>query len=82
MAWSQEAIIAIIGVLINLPTFGLVLWRMCRRRRNNSSAATLDGQGSDSPLVPPRRSTWEPEYALALPYAVPLINMVQPSNRQ
>ncbi|RSL74928.1 hypothetical protein CEP51_011339 [Fusarium floridanum] len=72
MAWSQEAIIALVGVLINLP----------HRRRNDSSAGTPDGRGSDSPLLPPRRSTWEPQYALALPYAVPLINMAQQPGRQ
>ncbi|KAM0433992.1 hypothetical protein ACHAPT_003936 [Fusarium lateritium] len=98
MAWSPEAIIAVVGVLvavvgvlvavvgvlINVPTFCLGFWRMCRNRdnNNNNSTRSLEDRDSDIPLIPPRRYILDIEYALALPYAVPLVNLAQRPGRQ
>ncbi|PNP84945.1 hypothetical protein FNYG_01769 [Fusarium nygamai] len=75
-----EIIVAIVGVLVNVPTFILVFWHCFRRRTPSNS-----GQNSEeaillrSPTVQPRRLTFDTQYAVAFPCTMPLINVSTPS---
>ncbi|KAM6522002.1 hypothetical protein FALCPG4_011696 [Fusarium falciforme] len=85
MAWSSEAIIALAGVLINVPAFCLALWQVCRKghHHTNPASPSLEDGGSEVALLPPQqRLTFETGYAIALPYAVPMVNMTQQTGRQ
>ncbi|RSL38846.1 hypothetical protein CEP53_014527 [Fusarium sp. AF-6] len=82
MAWSSEATIATVGVLINVPAFCLVIWQVYRRRYgpNNPVRSPEDGD-PDVPLLAPQHFTFGTEYAVALPL-VSIDRMTRQASRQ
>ncbi|KAF5683341.1 hypothetical protein FDENT_7308 [Fusarium denticulatum] len=79
MAMPSEVIVAIVGVLVNVPTFVLVFWHCFRKRtpsnsgRNQEEAVVLR-----TLTVQPRRLTFDAQYAVAFPCTMPLINVSTP----
>ncbi|EEU44420.1 uncharacterized protein NECHADRAFT_84941 [Fusarium vanettenii 77-13-4] len=86
MVLSAEAVIAIVGVFINIPTFVLVFWHMwVKRRRRSSSSHRQTRRDSESfeehqlfdrvPLHPRHAFPWgqqPPMFAwYAMPWATP-----------
>ncbi|KAH7188913.1 uncharacterized protein B0J16DRAFT_382787 [Fusarium flagelliforme] len=76
MAISQEVIVAIVGIIINLPAFVLVFWRVWIKRRRSKANRNSENHNSSQPLLlQPRRLTNDTMFALAIPYAVPLVDV-------
>ncbi|KAI1067290.1 hypothetical protein LB506_004052, partial [Fusarium annulatum] len=82
MAMSSEVIVAIVGVLVNVPTFILVFWHCFRRRTPSNSARNSaiveEAVPLQSPSLHPRRLTFDRQYAVAFPCTLPLINVSTP----
>ncbi|KAI1010396.1 hypothetical protein LB503_005097 [Fusarium chuoi] len=79
MALPVEVIVAIVGVLVNVPTFILVFWHCFRRRTpSNSGRSQEETVLLQSPTVQPRRLTFDTQYAVAFPCTLPLINVSTP----
>ncbi|UZP44034.1 hypothetical protein NXS19_011846 [Fusarium pseudograminearum] len=79
MAVSQEAIIAIVGIVVNLPTFCLVFWHIWNRRRRRSEANRISANRiySQPLLLQPRRLADNTLFAFSMPYTISMVN-VQP----
>ncbi|QGI62977.1 hypothetical protein CEK26_006932 [Fusarium fujikuroi] len=79
MAMPPEIIVAIVGVLVNVPTFILVFWHCFRRRLPSNSGRNFEGTVTlQSPTLHPRRLTFDTQYAVAFPCTLPLINVSTP----
>ncbi|SCV54384.1 uncharacterized protein FFB14_13573 [Fusarium fujikuroi] len=79
MALPAEVIVAIVGVLVNVPTFILVFWHCFRRRTpSNSGRNSEETVPLQSPSLHPRRLTFDTQYAVAFPCTLPLINVSTP----
>ncbi|CVK87442.1 uncharacterized protein FMAN_05557 [Fusarium mangiferae] len=74
-----EVIVAIVGVLVNVPAFILVFWHcFCRRTPSNSARNSEEAVPLQSPSLHPRRLTFDTQYAVAFPCTLPLINVSTP----
>ncbi|KAH7177407.1 hypothetical protein DER46DRAFT_654667 [Fusarium sp. MPI-SDFR-AT-0072] len=74
-----EVIVAIVGVLVNVPAFILVFWHCFRRKSpSNSGRSQEEAVLLQSPTVQPRHLTFETQYAVAFPCTMPLINVSNP----
>ncbi|KAI1072111.1 hypothetical protein LB507_003116 [Fusarium sp. FIESC RH6] len=69
MAVSQEVIIAIVGIIVNLPAFVLIFWRMwIKRRRSKANRSSENYKPSQPLLLQPRRLTNDAMFAFAIPF--------------
>ncbi|KAM0561607.1 hypothetical protein ACHAPJ_002775 [Fusarium lateritium] len=76
MGISSEVIVAIVGVLVNVPAFCLVLWHCYRKRGSSSSRQRLENADPQSyPALEPRRLTLDTQYAIQL---LPLLSVTIP----